>query len=53
VKYGYIIAKPVYNNYSFSVYIHNNRVKEAFLQNGTARKPKGRMRIEKRVKYRK
>lgn len=53
VKYGYIIAKPVYNNYSFSVYIHSNRVKEAFLQNGTARKPKGRMRIEKRVKYRK
>ena len=37
MKYGYIIAKPVYNNYSFSVYIHNNRVKEAFLQNGTAR----------------
>lgn len=28
VKYGYIIAKPVYNNYSFSVYIHSNRLKK-------------------------
>lgn len=51
VKYGYIVAKPVYDNYSFSVYIRSIHTKETFLQNGTAKKPRGRMRIEKRVKY--
>ena len=51
VKYGYIVAKPVYDNWKYSVYIDSNRIDETFLMNGTAQKPKNRMRIEKVIVY--
>lgn len=51
VKYGYIIARPVFDNWKYSVYIDSNRIDETFLMNGTAKKPRDRMRIEKVVVY--
>lgn len=51
IKYGYIIAKPVYDNWKYDVYIDSSRIDETFLMKGTATKPRNRMRIEKIVVY--
>ncbi len=51
VKYGYIVAKPVYDNWKYDVYIDSSRIQETFLTRGTASKPRDRMRIEKVVVY--
>ena len=51
VKYGYLIAKPVFDNWKYDVYIDSNKIDETFLMNGTAKKPRNRMRIEKIAVY--
>ena len=51
VKYAYLIARPVYDHYAYSVYIKSNKIKETFLTNGTCKKPKYRMRGEPVVVY--
>lgn len=51
VRYGYLVARLVYDNWKYAVYIDSNRIDETFLMNGTAQKPRNRMRIEKIVVY--
>ena len=51
VKYGYITAKPVFDNWKYKVYIDSSKIDETFLMEGTATKPRNRMRIEKIVVY--
>ena len=51
VRYGYIVAKPVYDNWQYDVYIDSSRIQESFLTHGTVSKPRDRMRIEKVVVY--
>ena len=51
VRYGYIVAKPVHDNWKYDVYIDSSRIQESFLTHGTVSKPRDRMRIEKVVVY--
>ena len=51
VRYGYIVAKPVYDNWQYDVFIDSSRIQESFLTHGTVSKPRVRMRIEKVVVY--
>ena len=37
VKYGYLIAKPVFDNWKYDVYIDSNKIDEIFLMKGTAK----------------